>query len=135
MNCNSGSIEKTKGEYIGTLNIDGVDISPIVAYFFTKNHIKWLWIKRRQILEYDIDNNVFTKKNPTPKFEVYMKKQQQGNVAYKGEFVFFKFKYNIFAILNKNNGKEKFDLYVERQPQENQNILNSINKAYNERTN
>lgn len=134
MNCNSGSIEKTKGEYIGTLNIDGVDISPIVAYFFTKNHIKWLWIKRRQILEYDIDNNVFTKKNPTPKFEVYMKKQQHGNIAYKGEFVFFKFKYDIFAIWHESNGKEKLELYVERVPKENQNILNSINKIYNERT-
>lgn len=135
MTDNCGYIEHFKGEYVGNLKIDGVDISPIVAYFFTKNHVKWMWIKRKPILEYDIDTCVFTKKNPTPKLEVYMKKQQQGNVAYKGEFVFFKFKYNIFAILNKNNGKEKFDLYVERQPQENQNILNSINKAYNERTN
>ena len=71
MNNNCGYIERCKGEYVGNLIIDGVDISPIVAYFFTKNHVRWLWVKRKQILEYDIDNETFTKRNPTPTLDVY----------------------------------------------------------------
>lgn len=123
---NNGYIKLVKGEYVGELVIDGVDISPITGYFFKDNRTQWLWIKRRRILEYDIEKDEYKTKNPKPQFEAYLKKQNGGNIAYQGEFVFFKFKYLVTAIWNDGKKDGVLNLFVERLPIEQQNILNKI---------
>ena len=131
---NGGYIELTSGVYVGELSIDGVNISPIVGYFFKDKGTQWLWIKRKRILEYDIESGQYLTKNPTPQFEAYLKKQGIGkNVAYQGNFVFFKFKYTMSALWDTNGKKTKLNLCVERLPMKEQNILNTIKKNNNER--
>lgn len=130
---NKGYIQLVKGEYVGELVIDGVDISPITGFFFKDKGTQWLWIKRKRLLEYDFETNEFRTKNPTPQFEAYLKKQNNGRVAYQGNFIFFKFKYLITAIWEDGNKKGKLELFVERLPNEQQNILNNIRNINNER--
>lgn len=130
---NGGYIELTKGEYVGELSIDGVNISPIVGFFFKDKRTRWLWIKRKRILEYDFENGTFANKDPKPSFETYLQKQSSGNVAYKGEFVFFKFKYSVVAFWDDEKTKRKMTLSVERLPNKQQNILNKIKEINDER--
>lgn len=132
MDFNKGYIERKKGDYVGALSIDGIDISPITAHFFKDGRTHWLWVKRKRILEYDIETDSYHTKNPTPMFECYLKKQNKDNIAYQGEFVFFKFKYQMTAIWDSNE-KEKLNLIVERLPMQQQNIINKINQIVNER--
>lgn len=128
---NQGYIEIVKGECVGELSIDGVDISPITGYYFKYQGTSWLWVKRKRILEYSFETNEYKSKSPTPMFEVYMQKEtkKQSTIAYKGTFIFFKFKYKIFGIWDtneKNKKKQRLNLYVERLPMEEQNIINNI---------
>lgn len=130
---NGGYIERTKGEYVGELSIDGVNISPIVGFFFKDEKTRWLWVKRKKILEYDMETSTFITKNPTPMFEAYLQKQTNGNIAYKGEFVFFKFKYSIVAFFDDAKTQDKLIFAVERMPIQQQNILNRIKEIKDER--
>ncbi len=132
---NEGYIELSKGEYVGELTVEGVNISPIVGLFFKDNGVQWLWIKRKRQLEYDIESGEYRTKKPRPTFDAYLKKQPNNNVAYKGEFVFFKFKYRIFALWAAENGQKKgrLNLFVERLEMKEQNIIKLINKRNNEK--
>lgn len=134
MYYNGGYIELTKGEYVGELVIDGISISPIVGLFFKDSGTQWLWVKRKRELEYDIESGEYKAKKPRPSFEAYLKKQINSNVAYKGEFIFFKFKYRIFAIWEENEHKKgRLNLFVERLQIEEQNIIKLINQRNNEK--
>lgn len=130
---NGGYIERTKGEYVGEMSIDGINISPIVGFFFKDGRTRWLWVKRKKILEYDMETGTYSTKNPKPTFEVYMQKQTSGNIAYKGEFVFFKFKYSIVAFFDDAKTQDKVCFAIERMPIEQQNILNRIKEINDER--
>lgn len=134
---NNGYIEKKKGEYIGELSIDGVDISPIVGIYFKDKGKHWLWIKRKRILEYDIESQSFRTRNPSPMFEIFLKKEKQGSpIAYKGICTFFRFKYTMTAVWDKfSKDKERLNLYVDRLPLQEQNIINKLKQIKDERIN
>ena len=131
----SGYIQKTKkGTLEGELSIYGVDISPVHATMFEKDGDNYLWLRRKDIMEYDFDIMSFKTRKARPKWEVYMKKQiKDGTVCYKGEFVFLRFKYSITGLWDRVLGMEKsrMNLFVDRLPQEKQDIINKINKRMN----
>ena len=128
----SGYIQRTKdGAYQGTLSIDGIELSGgIEAVCFEHEGVKYLWLKRKQILEYDFESQTYKQRKQKPYWEAYIKKQIDGNtVAYKGEFFFLKFKYSIVGVWDNVLGKEKqrLNLFVERLPMSQQSILLDIN--------
>lgn len=119
------------GEHGGKLCIDGVDLSPIEGVYFKKDSDKYLWIKRRPILEYDGETMSFKKRKREPRFEAYLKKVVKDNVTmYEGDCVLFRFKYRIVGLWDKFDGKEKqrMNLFVERLPLSEQTIIQSFNK-------
>lgn len=133
MNTNgyiNGFIQRNKdGRVEGNITIDGVSLSPIEATFFEENGKKCLWLKRKQILEYDEHTQSFRGKASEPRWEAYLIKQSDGVVAYKGDFHFFHFRYSIVGIWDNVFGKEKnrLNLFVERLPMSEQSIINNIN--------
>lgn len=135
MKENNGYIERSKGGYVGELNIDGVDISPVVGVYFKDNGTHWLWLKRKKILEYSFETESYKTREPKPLFETYLRKQKPtDDIAYKGEFVFFKFKYSIYGIWDKqDNKKDRLNLFVERLPMGKQDILNKLNTIKNDK--
>lgn len=128
----NGFIErKAAGKYEGNIVIDGVDLSPIEGMYFVENGSEqYLWLKRRSILEYDSKLEKFIKRERRPKWEVYLKKQQSGTVAYRGEFVFMHISYSIVGFWDGVLGKEKnrLNFIIERKPMNEQKIINSINQ-------
>lgn len=133
MTDNVGYIERSRGGYAGEIKIDGVDVSPISGVYFKDNGTHWLWLKRKRLLEYSFETGTYTSREPTPQFEAYLNKQKNDKeVAYRGQFVFFKFKYYIYGIWDKqSNNKDRLNLYVERLPMNEQDILKRINKIIN----
>lgn len=131
----SGYIQKTKkGTLEGELSIYGVDISPVHATMFEKDGDVYLWLRRKDIMEYDFNTMSFKTRKARPKWEVYMRKQvKDGSVCFKGEFVFLRFKYSITGLWDRVLGMEKsrMNLFVDRLPQEKQDIINKINKRMN----
>lgn len=128
-----GYIEKnTSGAHEGILTIERVDISPIEAQFFKKDGESYIWIKRKKALEYDEKSQIFKKREREPRWECYLKKQLDGDaVAYKGEFVFMRFRFSISAVWDGVLGMDKrnrLNLFVERMPMSQQTIINSINE-------
>lgn len=129
MNNGIGYIELSKGDYVGELSIDGVNISPIIGLLFKDNGKSWLWLKRKKILEYDFQKCEYYSRTPTPIFEVYLKrKTTNGKISYYGEFVFFKFKYSIVGMWSST---KRIELYVDRLPDNEQKIVNRL-KEINE---
>lgn len=133
MKENSGYIEKNRGGYVGEMNIDGVDISPISAVYFRDNGTHWLWVKRKKILEYSFETGCYTSREPLPMFEAYLVKQSNNanDIAYKGEFAFFKFMYSIYGVWDKQSNKDRLNFYIERLPMQKQDILKRLNSLRN----
>jgi hypothetical protein len=130
----NGHIERKKsGAYEGGVTIDGITLPSIQAVFFVNdNGEKYLWLKRKKILEYDFESQAYHERDAKPQFEAYLKKQLDGNaVAYKGEFVFMRFKYSITGVWDRvlGNDKQRLNLFVERLPLAEQTIINSINES------
>lgn len=128
----NGYVErKNGGEYGGTLKIEGIDISPIQAQYFKQDGNYYLWLRRKPLLEYDTETQKYIKRERTPKFEAYLKKQSsEGVFAYVGEFIFMRFKFKIEGIWDSVLGKDKkrLNLFVERLPMTEQTIINGINE-------
>jgi len=130
----NGFVErKHSGVYEGVLRVDGVDISPIQGVYFTNNDTnnKCLWLKRKPIMEYDIESQAYRTRKRKPDFECYLEKQVSTNtVAYKGTFTFFRFRYSIVGVWDAVLGKDRqrLNLFVERLPMQEQTILKGINE-------
>lgn len=128
----NGYIErKSGGRFDGTLRIDSVDISPITAVAFKEGGKTYLWLRRKDMLVYDENTQQYLTKKREPRWEAYLEKQVEGPaVAYKGEFHFLMFKYEIVGVWDKVFGKEKsrMNFFVERLPMEKQDIINGINE-------
>lgn len=117
------------GRYEGRLTIDGVNISPIEGVYFKKGLQNYLWLKRKPLLEYDFDKEVYNRRESKPKWEAYLKKINNGHIAYQGEFYFLHFRYNIVGIWDRVLGIERqrrLNLFVERLDMNNQTIINLI---------
>lgn len=130
-NYSSGYIErKTGGYYEGALNIEGIDISPIEGSYFKQDGKLWLWLKRKPLLEYDIDTGQYFKRSSEPHWEAYMSKSHDGVIAYRGEFIFLRFKYQITGFWDDVLGidRSRLNLYIERLPMNQQTIIKAINK-------
>ena len=121
------------GGFQGKLSIQQIDVSPLDAtYFKDDNNNDYLWIKRKPIMEYDMNTQSYTTRQRKPFFEAYLKKQIDGNkvVAYKGEFMFMRFRFSIIGVWDAVLGtsKQRLNLYVERLPMSQQTLLNDINE-------
>lgn len=129
----NGFIErKTNGTYQGNLTIDGINISPIIGKYFKQDNDTYLWLRRKNILEYDETTMSYKERDVLPRWECYLKKQVEENtIAYKGTFFFMRFCFEIIGVWDKILGSDKhhrLNLYVERLPMAQQSIINSINK-------
>lgn len=129
----NGYIErKAGGHYEGTIEIEGVDLSPIDGVYFKEDGSTYLWLKRRSLLEYDDERKKFVKRSRNPRWEVYMKKQKGANsTAFRGEFFFLHFKYSIIGMWDKVMAKDKhrLNLIVERLPMNEQTLINNIKES------
>lgn len=134
----NGYIErKSPSEYLGGITIEGIDLSPIQAQYFKRDDETWLWIKRKQLLEYDSHAMKYTKREREPRFEAYLKKQNNdGTFAYVGEFLFMRFKFKIVGVFDSlMENKKRLNLYVERLPMSEQTIINGINQRKQDKKN
>lgn len=126
---------ENNGVYQGRLNIEGIDISPIVGVYFKKGEDKYLWLKRKRLLEYNDKTQTYKEREANPKWEAYLKKQTENDVvSYKGEFYFLRFRFSIIGIWDKVLGtdqKRRLNLIVERMDLSEQTIINKINARKN----
>lgn len=130
-NASDGFLQRVgKGKFGGELTIDGVNISPIRGVFFEEQGTNYLWLTRKPLLEYDFERERYRERPREPRWETYLEKQNDNAIAYKGTFVFFKFRYSIVAIWDKVFGNElkRLNFFVERLPMEQQTIINNINE-------
>ena len=122
---------KSGGRFEGAIKIDGVDLSPIEGMYFNDSNGTHLWLKRKPVLQYETKTQTYKQKIREPRWEAYLKKQLDNNtVAYKGEFMFLRFKYSIVGVWDKilGNDKQRLNLFVERLPMSEQTIINSNNE-------
>lgn len=128
----NGYIQRSQGgSYDGKITIDGILLPAISAVFFKDDGENYLWLKRKNVLDYDHESQTYKEREAKPKWEAYLKKQLDGDtVAYKGEFFFMHFKYSISGVWDKvlGNEKQRLNLFVERLPMSQQTIINSINE-------
>lgn len=128
----NGHIErKSGGKYEGQIIVDGVDLSPIEATYFVQDHKNYLWIRRKPIMEFDIERQQYITRRRKPDFECYLEKQVNGGVVeYKGVFTFLRFRYSMVGVWDRILGKDlqRLNLYVERLPLKEQTILKGINE-------
>lgn len=129
----NGYLERKQGgRYEGKITVEGVNLSPIVGQYFKKGEKTYLWLKRKRLLEYDTNTQTYNERERKPQWEAYLEKQLDGDmVAFKGEFVFLRFRFEIRGVWDKILGQEKqqrLNLYVERMPLAQQTIINGINE-------
>lgn len=128
----NGYIQRSQGgSYDGKITIEGILLPAISAVFFKDDGENYLWLKRKNVLEYNHESQTYKEREAKPKWEAYLKKQLDGDtVAYKGEFFFMHFKYSITGVWDKvlGNDKQRLNLFVERLPMSQQTIINSINE-------
>lgn len=122
---------ENRKEFSGTLKIEGIDISPIQGMYFKKDGENYLWIKRKPLLEYDMENQTYMERERVPKWECYLRKTSEEDTSmYVGTFFFLRFKYEIRGIWDSVLGKterSRINFYVERLPMKEQTIINEIN--------
>lgn len=128
----NGYIQRMKsGSYEGRVVIDGISLPEITAVYFKENSESYLWLKRKKVLDYDFESQSYKEREAEPRWEAYLKKQLDNNaVAYKGEFMFLRFKYSIIGVWDKilGNDKQRLNLFIERLPMSEQTIINSNNE-------
>ena len=129
----NGYVERKQGgKYEGSLTIEGIMLPSISAVYFKDGEESYLWLRRKKVLDYDFESQTYKEREAKPQFEAYLKKQLDGEtVAYKGEFIFMRFKFSITGVWDKilGNEKQRLNLFVERLPMSQQTIINSINQS------
>jgi len=129
----NGFIErKAGGTFEGTIKVWGVDLSPIQGVLFKDGGKNYLWLKRKDKLVYDSEQQKYDTKKREPRWEAYLEKQFDENnvIAYKGEFYFMRFRFSVVGIWDSVLGmqKNRLNLFVERLPMEKQDIIRKINE-------
>ena len=128
----NGYIQRNKDRsYTGNLTIGGVFLEGgIEGQYFEKEGKKYLWLKRTMVMEYDPVTQSYFNRKREPQWEAYLEKRHEGVVAYKGTFMFLRFKYEIYGVWDKIFGEDKMrlNLFVERVPLKEQTIIKGINE-------
>lgn len=131
----NGYIErKGNGAFEGKISIEGIDLSPIAAVMFEDDGKNYLWLKRKDMLVYDAEQQRYLTRKREPQWEAYLEKQMQNNtVEYKGEFFFMCLRFSIVGVWDRILGKDKsrMNFFIERFPMSQQNIINGITKQNN----
>lgn len=127
----NGYIERQAGgKFDGVIKVEGIDLSPIHGVFFKHGSDNYLWLKRKDMLVYDHEQQQYRARKREPRWEAYLEKQldDKSIVAYKGIFYFMRWKFSIVGIWDSVLGMEKsrINLFVERLPMEEQDIINKI---------
>lgn len=131
---NGGYIQRTYNKYQGMINIEGVSFDDIYGVYFKEDGKQYLWLKRKPIMEYNIETQSYETRSRQPKWEVYMKREKGGTIAYRGEFYFLHIKYLIVGIWDGVlKDKSRLNLFVERARWEEQTIINKINERNNKK--
>lgn len=121
------------GRFEGEVSIEGIDLSPIDGMFYKQDGKMFLYLKRRPVLEYDAETMSYKQRESMPYWSAQLEKQGDGVCAYRGEFMFLRLRFSIVGIWDKIMGqdKQRLNLYVERLPIQQQNIINLYNKGRN----
>ena len=122
---------KAGGKYEGEISVEGISLSPITGVSFKQDGRMYLWLKRKDKLVYDPQTQSYVTRKKEPRWEAYLEKQMDGNaVAYKGEFLFMRFKFSIVGVWDSVLGMEKsrMNFFVERLPMDKQDIIKGMNK-------
>lgn len=122
---------KSGGKYEGEISIEGISLSPIVGVMFKQDGKNYLWLRRKDMLVYNSEEQRYIKKKREPRWEAYLEKQMKDDVvAYKGEFPFLRFRFSIVGVWDSVIGRDKnrINFFVERLPMERQDIIHGINK-------
>lgn len=128
----NGYLERSAGgNYEGRISVEGIDLSPITGVMFKQDSKSYLWLRRKDILEYDYDQQRYISRKREPRWEVYLEKQMDGNVvAFKGEFLFMRFRFSITGVWDGVFGKDKsrINFFVDRVPMDRQDIIQGLSK-------
>lgn len=132
----NGFIErKSKESYDGDITIEGINLSPITGVYFTQYGKKYIWLHRKDVLEYDHEQQSYKRRKREPQWEAYLEKQleENGAIAYKGEFYFMRFRFSIVGVWDNVQGYDnsRLNLFVERLPMNEQNIINNTRERRN----
>lgn len=122
---------KSGGKYEGEISIEGISLSPIVGVMFKQDGKNYLWLRRKDMLVYNSEEQRYIKKKREPRWEAYLEKQMKDDVvAYNGEFPFLRFRFSIVGVWDNVLGRDKnrINFFVERLPMERQDIIHGINK-------
>lgn len=126
----NGYIQRSKdGKLFGELKIDGVDMSPIVGVMFKNDGETFLWLRRKDMLIYDVDEQKYIARKREPRWEAYLEKKLDGNtVTFRGEFYFLRIRYSIVGVWDKVLGASdsRLNLFVDRLPMNEQDIILGI---------
>lgn len=128
----NGYIQRVSdGKYEGEIKVEGISLSPICGVTFTEDGKNYLWLRRKDILEYDHEQQAYITRRREPQWEAYLEKQLQGGaVEYKGEFYFIHTKFSIVGVWDSVLGmdKQRMNFFVERLPRDKQDIINRISE-------
>ncbi len=131
----NGFIESGGDGYEGEISVEGINLSPIVGVMFKQEGSVYLWLKRKDMLVYNANEQRYTSRKKEPRWEAYLKKQMMDNtVAFKGEFVFMRFRFSIVGVWDKvfGHSKKRINFFVDRLPMDKQNIIQGIRRRNNE---
>lgn len=128
----NGYLERSAGgNYEGRISVEGIDLSPITGVMFKQDSKSYLWLRRKDILEYDYDQQRYISRKREPRWEAYLEKQMDGNVvAFKGEFLFMRFRFSITGVWDGVFGKDKsrINFFIDRVPMDRQDIIQGLSK-------
>lgn len=128
----NGYLERSVGgNYEGRISVEGIDLSPITGVMFKQDSKSYLWLRRKDILEYDYDQQRYISRKREPRWEAYLEKQMDGNVvAFKGEFLLMRFRFSITGVWDGVFGKDKsrINFFIDRVPMDRQDIIQGLSK-------
>lgn len=128
----NGYLERSAGgNYEGRISVEGIDLSPITGVMFKQDSKSYLWLRRKDILEYDYDQQRYISRKREPRWEAYLEKQMDGNVvAFKGEFLFMRFRFSITGVWDGVFGmdKSRINFFIDRVPMDRQDIIQGLSK-------
>ena len=121
---NHGSVIRGVNGYIGNISIEGV-VLQIVCSFWSDKKPHYIWVKRMKEERFDVATNTFNSYDPKPFFECYANKTKKpDSMAYRGEFMFVGFKYNLAAWFEDKTEKQ---LNFEIERSSSQPIIERLN--------